>query len=240
MCIAFARESPDLWPATGGTMDELQSNHWLPCAAQDSDSLVVHGITGRVFACDHDDSPKLLAPSLATWLEQYASRVEADDYAVEGGFGDYYLERRDREAERRQKKRTEREAEHERFGRETPLLDQFRKGLDGRDTDRCAEVLKDALDRENTEAFAAAIALLFGSKAEPKFVAGTLRRKRTRRRAAGCRGCLGGARRRCSVFNASPDARCRVGAARREIESDSPLDKRPTPRPRGSPRTPPQ
>ena len=175
MCIAFARESPELWPATGGTMDELQSNHWIPFAARDSDSLVVHGVTGRVFACDHDDAPKLLAPSLAAWLEQYASRVEADDYAVESGFGDYYLELRDRKAERRQQERTEREAEHERFRRETPLLDQFCKGLDSRDTDRCAEVLKDALDREDKEAFGAAIALLFGSKADPKFVAGALR-----------------------------------------------------------------
>jgi len=175
MCIEFARESPDQWPATGGAMDELRSNHWLPFAAQDSDSLVVHGITGRVFACDHDDSPKLLAPSLAEWLEQYASRVDADDYAVEEGFGDYYLQLRDREAERRNQERAEREAEHDRFRRETPLLDQFRKALANKDEDRCIEVLKDALDRDDTEAFHAAIALLFTSNPEPKFAAGALR-----------------------------------------------------------------
>lgn len=175
MCIEFARESPDQWPETGGTMDELRSNHWLPFAAQDSDSLVVHGVTGRVFACDHDDSPKLLTPSLAEWLEQYASRVEADDYAVEEGFGDYYLQLRDREAERRNQERAEREAEHERFRRETPLLDQFRKGLADKDEDRCTDVLKDALDRDDVNAFQAAIALLFSPEAEPKFVAGTLR-----------------------------------------------------------------
>lgn len=174
-CIEFARETPDQWPATGGTMDELQSNHWLPFAAQDSDSLVVHGVTGRVFACDHDDSPRLLAPSLAAWLENYASRVDAEDYAVEEGFGDYSLQLRDRDAELRQQERAEREAEHERFRRETPLLDQLRKALASKDEDRCTEVLKGALDRDDADEFRAAITMLFGAKAEPKLVAGALR-----------------------------------------------------------------
>jgi cell wall assembly regulator SMI1 len=175
MCIEFARESPDKWHMTGGTVEELRSDHWLPFAAQESDSLVVHGVTGRVFVCAHDDAPRLLAPSLAEWLERYASRVAADDYAVEEGFGDYYLELRDREAERRKQDRKEREAEHERFRRETPLLDQFRKALAKKDEERCVEVLKDALDREDTEAFHAAVALLFRSKPKPEFAAGALR-----------------------------------------------------------------
>jgi len=97
MGIEFARESPDWWEDSGGTTEELHSNQWLPFAAQDSDSLVVHGLTGRVFQCDHDDSPKLLAPSLGEWFLRYADRVEANDYAVEEGFGDYYLSLRDRE-----------------------------------------------------------------------------------------------------------------------------------------------
>jgi cell wall assembly regulator SMI1 len=178
MSIEFARESPERWPATGGTMEELASDHWLPFAAQDSDAIVVHGITGRVFACDHDDSPRLLAPSLVAWLEEYAARVDAGDYVVEEGFGDYYLQLRDREAERRAQERAAREAERERFRRETPLLDQLRKGLAEKNADRCTEVLQDAMERGDTDALKAAIALLFGERTatpEPKFVAATLR-----------------------------------------------------------------
>jgi cell wall assembly regulator SMI1 len=174
MLLDLLRERPDDWHETGATAEELQSNHWLPFAARDSDSLVVSGVSGRVFSCDHDDAPRLLASSLAEWLEGYAARVEADDYAVEEGFGDYYLQRRDREAERRMQQREQREAERERYRRETPLLDQLRDGLARRDADRCTEVLKDALQRD-TQAFHEAVALLFASRPEPKLVAGALR-----------------------------------------------------------------
>lgn len=175
MCIEFARESPHWWKDSRGTTEELQSNHWLPFAAQDSDSLVVHGVSGRVFRCDHDDSPKLLAASLGDWLEQYASRVEADDSAVEEGFGDYYLALRDREAERRQEERAQRAAEHERMRRETPLLDQFCQAIARKDEGRGIEVLQDALERDDKDAFNRAVALLFTDELDTKFVAGTLR-----------------------------------------------------------------
>jgi hypothetical protein len=32
-----------------------------------------------------------VADSIATWLAEYAERVEAGKYEVEEGFGDYYL-----------------------------------------------------------------------------------------------------------------------------------------------------
>ena len=173
--IQFARESPQWWKDSGGTSEELHSNHWLPFAAQDSDSLVVHGVSGRVFRCDHDNSPKLLAASLGEWFERYAERVEADDYKVEEGFGDYFLSLRDRAAERRQQERAQREAEHERMRRETPLLDQFRAAIARKDEGRCIEVLKDALARDDKEAFRAAVLLLFAGSLETTFVAAALR-----------------------------------------------------------------
>lgn len=175
MGIEFARESPDWRKDSGGSTEELHSNHWLPFAAQDSDSLVVHGLTGRVFQCDHDDSPTLLAPSLGEWFQRYADRVQADDYAVEEGFGDYHLSLRDREAERRQADRAQRQAQHERMRQETPLLDQFHKAIAKTDEYRCIEVLRDALERDDKDAFNSAVALLFTGNNEPKFVAGALR-----------------------------------------------------------------
>lgn len=155
-CMEFAREDPDAWERAGGTLDELRSDHWIPFAAQDSDSLAVSGVTGRVFACDHDDAPKLLASSFVEWLEGYAVRVEAGDYAVEEGFGDYYLQLRDRAAEQWAQRHAEERAALERFRRETPLLDQLRLALAKRDEDRCTEVLGDALERGDREAFDAA------------------------------------------------------------------------------------
>ncbi|WP_394846020.1 SMI1/KNR4 family protein [Pendulispora brunnea] len=168
--IEFARESPDWWKESGGTEEELLSDHWLPFAAQDSDSLVVHGLTGRVFQCDHDDSPKLLAPSLGQWFERFAAQVEADDYAVEEGFGDYYLERRDREAEHRAELRQQQEAAHQRMRREVPILDQFRVAISNKDAERCIEVLQDAGDDFN-----GAVELLFKDDLETTFVASALR-----------------------------------------------------------------
>jgi cell wall assembly regulator SMI1 len=173
--IEFARESPDWWKNSGGTSEELASNHWLPFAGRDSDLLAVHGVTGRVFQCPHDDSPKVVAPSLGEWFQRYADRVEADDYAVEEGFGDYYLELRNREAERLEQERAARAAEHERLRRETPLLAQVRQAIESKKEDRCSEALKDALDRDDKEAFGAAVALLFADGTDARFVAGALR-----------------------------------------------------------------
>ena len=128
-----------------------------------------------MFEYCHDDSPTLLAPSLADWMERYAARVQADDYSVEEGFGDYYLQLRDRDQERRQSETARRNAEHERYRSETPLLEQFTIALEKRDGDRCLEVLKDALAREDRAAFDAAVAQLFASNPEPDFAAATLR-----------------------------------------------------------------
>ncbi len=157
------------------TVNELSSDDWIPFAGRDSDSLVVHAVTGRVFEYCHDDSPKLLAPSLADWMERYAARVEADDYSVEEGFGDYYLQLRDRERERRQVDDARRKAEHERYRRETPILEQFAIALEKRDADRCLEVLKDALASGERAAFDAAVARLFATNPEPDFAAAALR-----------------------------------------------------------------
>jgi cell wall assembly regulator SMI1 len=177
-CIEFAREpeSADWWKRSGGTDEELESDHWLPFAARDSDSLAVHGVTGRVFSCDHDDSPKLLSPSLVDWIEGYAARVEAGDYAVREGFGDYYLCRRNRELERLAREREEREAEHARYRRETPRVEQLQKALANRDEELCHQVLTDALEQDGRGAFDATVAMVFAANAEPKFVAGALRR----------------------------------------------------------------
>lgn len=171
-CIEFEREAPELWQ---GTPEELQSDYWIPFAGQDSDSLVVHAVTGRVFCCYHDDSAEVIAESLGDWFEAYAARVEADDYKVEDGFGDYYLELRDREAEAREKERKERAAEHDRMRHQVPLLEQFREAIETKNDDRATEVLNDARERNDRAAFAGAVALLFAGNVTPTFIASTLR-----------------------------------------------------------------
>lgn len=175
MSIEYARTAPDAWKKTGGTEEELLSNRWVPFATQDSDSLAVCCVTGRVYECPHDDSPRLLAPSLADWLDGYAARVLADDYTVEEGFGDYYLALRDREAERRDAERAEKAAAHARYRRDTPLVDQLQKAVADGDADRCTEVLKDTQDREGGEAFQRAVLALHAGSADPRLVAGALR-----------------------------------------------------------------
>ena len=170
--LEMERERPDKDAAY--TADELASDAWIPFAARDSDSLVVHGISGRVFEYLRGESPKLLAPSLAEWMERYAARVEADDYSVEDGFGDYYLQLRDREGERRALEVANRKADRERYRGETPLLEQFAIALEQRDADRSLEVLKDALARDRA-AFDAAVARLFATNPEPEFAAAALR-----------------------------------------------------------------
>ena len=172
-CIEFARENPTTWGAEL-TAEELQSEHWFPFAGRDSDSLAV-GVTGRVFRFDHDDSPKLIAHSFAEWLDGYAERVEADDYEVDEGFGDYYLVLRDRERERAEAERAARRQAHEQYRRETPLDEQLRVALEANDEDRCMEVLQDARDREGGRALPEIVTQLFASKPDPKLVAGALR-----------------------------------------------------------------
>lgn len=171
--VAYARESPD-WNS-GVTKEELYSNHWLPFAARDSDALAVHGVSSRVFRCDRGECPKPIAPSLRAWFERYADRVEADDYSVAEGFGDYYLELRDRDAERREREREERAAEHERMRRETPLVEQFWAAVEIKQADRYLEILQDARERDDQSAFSVGVALLFANDVDAKFVASALR-----------------------------------------------------------------
>jgi hypothetical protein len=93
------READD-WATSGLTREELDSNEWVPFGGRDSDLLIIHARTSRVFACLKDWPPvQLKAPSLTTWFADFAARVEADDYAVEEGFGDCYLSLRDRKRE---------------------------------------------------------------------------------------------------------------------------------------------
>lgn len=169
MALEFAREHPAEWE---GTPEELASDAWLPFAARDSDSLAVCLVSGRVFQSDHDDRPKLLAPSLLDWLEGYAARIEADDYRVEEGFGDYYLALRDRAAEARDEERSDHAAAHANMRAETPLGDQLARALRDDDADRCQEIFEDA--RERSE-LAPMVAQLFAAKPKSKLVAGALR-----------------------------------------------------------------
>lgn len=189
--IEFERESVSTWPSDsgGGTKKELLSNHWLPFAARESDSLVVHGVTGRVFKIGKSVSTRLLAPSLMSWFQIYAMQVENNDYVVEEGFGTYFLSKRDRKAERQEKKREKLRADHDRLRQETPLLDQFRAAMSTPEElglapidrvvasgpPRCTEILKDALQRDDKDAFAAAVAMLFTSNPSPILVAEILR-----------------------------------------------------------------
>jgi len=57
------------------TAEEVESDHWVPFAGRDSESLVVSGVTGRVFTCGKDSPPlHLVARSISKWAEQYAAR----------------------------------------------------------------------------------------------------------------------------------------------------------------------
>lgn len=106
---------------SGLTAAELASDSWIRIVGRDADGVAVNAESGRVFDICHDDFPALKygAPSLLAWLTAYADRVEADDYTVAEGFGDFYLEERDRQAEARE---AAREAEQKRRS-EMPSLE---------------------------------------------------------------------------------------------------------------------
>lgn len=173
--LAFARANASWWEPSGGTAEELASDCWIPFAGRDSDLLAVHGISGRVFACPHDDSFRVIAGSLGEWLDAYAARVEADDYEVEEGFGDYYLAERDREAERWDQERAAREAAKAQMRSTTPLLEQLRTALAARDEERCTEVVADALATGDAAVQRRVIDVLFTEMREARFLAGALR-----------------------------------------------------------------
>lgn len=74
--------------------DELKpqerDDHWLPIAMQDSDMLVVHATTGRVFDfCETLDVAS--ARNFTAWMEGYAQAIAQGAYRVEDGFGGVYL-----------------------------------------------------------------------------------------------------------------------------------------------------
>jgi len=92
--VDFLRNAREDWPEAGVVESEIQSSHWLPVAGRDLDFLVVQCDTGRVFACGRiSPALQLEAESLTQWFENFARAVEAGEYLVEQGFGDYYLER---------------------------------------------------------------------------------------------------------------------------------------------------
>lgn len=97
MFIGSLREDPSTWEEAGVTDEEALSDSWLAFACRGyADSLIVSGVTGRVFTCEKDSPPlHLVAASILEWLEAYADRVEGGEYTVEEGFGDCYLARDD-------------------------------------------------------------------------------------------------------------------------------------------------
>lgn len=142
MFLEFLREHPEDWDKAHVTDAEARSDAWVPFAQLDSDSLIIHAATGRVFSCGKDAPPiALVADSLVAYLEKYADEVTSDHFAVEEGFGDYFLSRRNLEQERRD---AERASARETFRRETPLLEQFRDAIERDDTDRGVELLEGA------------------------------------------------------------------------------------------------
>jgi predicted DNA-binding WGR domain protein/cell wall assembly regulator SMI1 len=65
---------------------------WIPFGTRDSDHLVIHAGTGRVFRVAKDAPPlSLAAKSLTEFFERYAKGMERGEYTVEEGFGDIYL-----------------------------------------------------------------------------------------------------------------------------------------------------
>ncbi|MGC4119900.1 MAG: SMI1/KNR4 family protein [Myxococcales bacterium] len=172
--VESLRESPEDWAKAGITAQELECERWVPFAGRDSDLLVVHAVSGRVFACEKDWPPlRLLAGSLSEWWGQFASRVVADDYAVEEDFGDYHLALRDRRAEQRDEEQERAREEAERYRRETPLLDQLREGLGRKDADCCQQVFEDTASRAPAQ-LGEAVQVLFTFTTDPKLLATSL------------------------------------------------------------------
>ncbi len=92
--LARLRARPGDWADLGVTADEAGSDAWLPFAARGPTSLVVHAVSGRVFAGDLDDDAAplaLVADSVPQWLASYADSVEAGEFELLSGHGDYHL-----------------------------------------------------------------------------------------------------------------------------------------------------
>ncbi len=171
--LEYLRSSPAAVPESDLSDEELRSDSWVVFAGQDSDGLTVNVVSGRVFEIRHDDSPPLtlVAPSLAAWASSYADLVVADGFRVEEGFGDYYLEKRDRKAELRREEAERRDREE--AARRGRLSDRelLREAITRGDEELAREVVERAMRKpSSTEE---AVTLLF--TASPAFVAGTLR-----------------------------------------------------------------
>jgi cell wall assembly regulator SMI1 len=92
--LSRLRANPADWDALGVTAAEAASDAWLPFAARGQTSLVVQTLTGRVFAGDLDDPTAplhLVADSVPQWLAAYADSVEAEEFELIPGLGDYHL-----------------------------------------------------------------------------------------------------------------------------------------------------
>lgn len=81
--LARVKAQPSGWQDSGATPEEAQTEQWLPVARRDTDCVLVHARTGRVFA-SRDGVPalRLVAPSVARWLAAYADDVEAGRWEV--------------------------------------------------------------------------------------------------------------------------------------------------------------
>jgi cell wall assembly regulator SMI1 len=169
------REDADVLSEAGLTEAEVASDAWIAFAGLDSDGLAVSAVSGRVFEMRHDDSPQLvvIADSIAAWATAYAGRVAAGDYRVEDGFGDYYLQLRDRQGERLEEDRARREAEEAERRAKLPLPALLTEAI-SRDDERFGGDVLARARAESPNALREAIALLFQG-ATPAFIAGTLR-----------------------------------------------------------------
>ncbi|MDI1479355.1 SMI1/KNR4 family protein [Polyangium sp. y55x31] len=174
--LGFLRETPQAMPESGLTNAELFSDAWIPFAGRDSDGLAVNTVSGRVFDVRHDGWPTLYlhAASIVDWATQYASRVVADDYRVEEGFGDYYLELRNREAERREEEQRRAEREERQRKNKMSAKELLDEAVAQNRDDAAQEVLERA-ERKSKAAFTEAVSLLFAAGASPAFLASALR-----------------------------------------------------------------
>jgi hypothetical protein len=173
--VEFLREDPSSWKRAGVVEAEALSDRWVPFAGRDSNLLAVSAVSGRVFHVWKDAPPlQLAAESVEAWATSYADAVEADDFAVEEGFGEYHLSRRDRVAEAREAEAERKYAERERLRRETPLLEQLRTAIGKNDSDGAQSVLED-LHAKSAAELAGGIDVLFAAKVTPTFLAETLR-----------------------------------------------------------------
>jgi cell wall assembly regulator SMI1 len=84
---------PDMW-AESQVSDEEADDRWLPFAGRDSDYMLVHARTGRVFRAGKDAPPlHLEAPSLEAFFDTYANDMESGRATVEEGFGACFVAR---------------------------------------------------------------------------------------------------------------------------------------------------